>query len=223
MLPRLRLLLSLFLLAGCAMHAPMSETILFHDPGRTTPSHTDSFTFGFTSTHALCSTRFIRKNLNRHRPEDAKFRHLQNACGVAGGIYISSYREGVGFSTTIGFGELGADVSGKLWQRNYLTASASAYGGWQVILHHRTLNSPHFGATFGLALRQDRQYYFSTSEVISFDAGVPVLINSIGIRAVGIFRSDPTISGDWYAGVYLGYAPRYQRPIVSLSVSFGGF
>jgi len=205
----------------------MSETILFHDPGHTHPSHKASSTFGFTSTHALCSTRFIRKELNRGRPKDADPREIQNACGVAGGIYLSSYKGGTGYSATIGLGELGADVSKKLWGRNYLTASASAFGGWQVILHHRTFNSPHVGAAFGMALRQDRQYYFVREHTdafdFSFDPGDAVLINSIGMRAVGIYRSKPSNSGDWYAGLYIGYAPLYRRPIISLGVSFGWF
>jgi len=200
----------------------MSETILFHDPGRTHPSHKTSLTMGLSGSHSLYSNAFMTR-VARERFDKRENEHIPaNVHKNALGLYVSSYRKGVGFSATLGPAVLGADFTANLWRRNYFTASVSASGGTEMILHHRTFNSPYVGASLGLAFRHEKVYFSAGS-----GAGIPAFdgvgINSVGLRAIGIYRTAPTDSGVLHGGLYVGYAPRYRQPIVSLSVSFGGF
>ncbi|WP_457654598.1 hypothetical protein [Rhodocaloribacter sp.] len=210
-------LASLVVLTGCALHAPMSETFLFHEPYPTRPAHTADVTLGLTATQSYAPVSSIGRHFVRADSIESANGHKR-----AGGVYLAFYEKEVALSLTAGPLLFGGDLTGHLWGRNYFSALLSG-GGWRLTVLHRTLNTPFAGAALGLAVQRERYYYFypgGESIVPSFNTP---FVYSAGVRAFGILRTAPTDNGVLHGGLYLGYAPSVRRPVLQLTLSFGNF
>ncbi|GIV61543.1 MAG: hypothetical protein KatS3mg044_0409 [Rhodothermaceae bacterium] len=206
--PRLTILLVALWLGGCAMHAPMSETYVFHDRQHTRPAHTADVTLGFTATQSLLPRRLLETRDNK----------LANPFQRAGGGYVGLYHKEIALSLSAGALMLGADATFRLWGRNYASVLAS-FGGWRLTWLHRTLNTPRLGATLGLVVQREYLTFWCEGDFCTSDRW----LTSAGLRASGILRTAPTDNGVLHGGLYLGYAPDLRRPVLQLTVSFGNF
>lgn len=140
---------------------------------------------------------------------------------LSGGLYLSGYdSEGrFGAGLTLGLFTLGVDATVQLWNRNYLTAALSVPGQGQVILQHRTFNSPQLGAALGLGYRYD---------TLAFEAPSPIGIgvneagvHSLGVRAMSIIRAQGDTGGGIKVSAYAGYTPTLHRPMVAVTLTVG--
>ena len=212
-------LVGLVLLGGCAPHVPVSESVLFHD-GATVPTHTNGIGVGVTGTIAptLAPARAI---VRRTRPDQDRVEEaLINGRQAGAGMFLASYDEEgrYALSATLGFPVVGLDATLKLRGRNYLTVGVSPSHG-QAFLQHRTFNSPRFGAAVGVGGRYERY-------ALGGDYGLAIEteeVASVGTRVFGILRERWDREGGIKAGMYAGYAPRLQSPVVSLTLTVGRF
>ncbi len=201
-------LASLVVLTGCALHAPMSETLLFHEPYPTRPAHTADVTLGITATQTLVPRRLL----------ETRELKLANPFQRAGGLYLGLYHEEIALSFSAGVLMLGADATFHLWGRNYASVLAS-FGGWRLTWLHRTMNTPYLGAALGLAVQRERFMFWCDGDFCTSGTW----LTSAGVRAFGILRTAPTDNGVLHGGLYLGYAPAIRRPVLQLTLSFGNF
>ena len=213
-------LVSVVLLGGCAMHVPVSETILFHD-GTTQPTHNTDLGFGVAGTVAPtlapARTAVRQKYPGRERVQEG----LLNGRQAGGGFFLASYDEGdrYAFSAMLGFPVAGLDATLKIRGRNYLTLGYSALNQGQVFLLHRTVNSSLFGAAVGVGGRYER-YAFGGSYGLAIETEH---VASVGTRIFGLFRVEGDPGGGIRLGTYVGYAPELERPVVSLTLTMGEF
>ena len=226
------LLLVCALLGGCALHTPMSQTLMFHDDEATHPSHRTSHGIGFVGTGTLSSTQFLRREaVRRFSVEDAIDTEIDPAnldnrsYALYGGFYSD---HGFALSATLGTA-IGVDATWKLWERNYLTIGGSP-GGTQAFLSHRTINRPRLGVAVGAGYRYERKFFvvenLSADEAPSggltgFDNVLPV--HSAGGRFSLVLRPKPEAPGVIRGVLYAGYAPAFRRPVVTFGVTTGIF
>ena len=216
---RLTLILALGALviatSGCVSHTPVSESAMFHDRA-TYPSHQRTMGVGITGTYAPM------KHLTREvaTDEDQSIESV-NPNRLSGGLYLSSYDSSgrFGAGLTLGLFTLGVDATAQLWNRNYLTASLSIPGQGQVILQHRTYNSPHLGAAVGLGYRYDTLAFEDTSLYGIDEARA----HSLGVRALSIIRAQGDTGGGIKVTAFAGYTPTVHRPVVAVTLTVGRF
>lgn len=204
---------------GCATHVPMSESVLFHD-GETLPTHRNNVGFGVAATVAPTLTPARAVN-DQHPDGDRRQGQAINARRAGGGVFLASYDEEgqYALSATLGYPVAGVDATAKIRGRNYLTIGYSAPRQAQAFLQHRVFNSPRIGAVVGVGGRYDR-YAFGGSSILAIEAEH---VASIGTRIFGVFREKRDTEGGIEFGTYVGYAPRINRPVVSLTLALGRF
>lgn len=224
------LLLCCLLLGGCALHTPMSQTLLFHDDGATHPSHRTSHGIGVVGTGTLSSTQFLRREADRRFSDDEAAvndidpTNLDNRSLAFYGGYYSDH--GFALSATLGTA-LGLDATWKIRTRNYLTVGGSP-GGAHVFLSHRALNRPYLGAAIGAGYRYERKFFDvenlledeASSQVPTYDV-LPV--HSAGARLSVVLRPRADAPGTVRGTLYAGYAPTFQRPVITFGVTAGIF
>lgn len=205
---------------GCAMHVPVSESVLFHD-GATLPTHENTRGFGFAGT--LAPTRAPARVVGRRaHPDRAREREdLVNGRQAGGGLFFASYDEQgrYAFAATLGVPVMGFDATLKIRGRNYLTVGYSGPGQVQAFLLHRTFNSPVLGAAVGIGGRYE-EYAHDGDFMFDIDTE---RVASIGGRGFVTLRENGDREGGIKAGMYAGYAPRLQSPVVSLTLTVGRF
>jgi hypothetical protein len=214
-------LVSVVLLGGgCAMHVPVSESVLFHD-GATLPTHENTRGFGFAST--LAPTRAPARIVSRRaHPDRAREREdLVNGRKAGGGLFFASYDEQgrYAFAATLGVPVMGFDATLKIWDRNYITVGYSGPGQAQAFLLHRTFNSPALGAAVAIGGRYE-EYAHDGDFMFDIDTE---RVASIGGRGFVTLREDGDREGGIKVGTYAGYAPRLQSLVVSLTLTAGRF
>lgn len=212
----------------------MSQTVLFRDAQRTQPTHCTGFGVGFAGTGQVSATEFLREEAReRFLSPDAVATNFepQNLDNRSFGLYGAVYNNGTfGASLTVGGGALGADVTAKVWGRTYLTASGSLYGGTQVLLQHRVLNRSFVGAAVGAGHRYGHRV-FEAENLFEGDApsggltrNTSVLpVHSVGGTGTALVRLGRGASAGLLGTLYVGYAPDFQRPVVTFGVALGVF
>ncbi|MFA5670121.1 MAG: hypothetical protein WC967_12845 [Balneolaceae bacterium] len=206
-----------FLLGGCVAHAPMSESLMFHDKA-TKPTHNSSVELGVAGTYSSTRKAAV-KFAEEVYPEEKYKSHDKpvNANRWSGGFYLAHFDdEGrYAFSTTFGVLVIGWDASIKLWGRNYLTAAYSISQHGQLYVQHRAFNNPEYGISLGLG--------YQSSE-FTFDDGLFSLksnnLNAFGMRGFVIIR-DELGTSQMKFGSFVGYAPLINQPIIQFTLSFG--
>lgn len=224
------LLLVCALLGGCALHTPMSQTLMFHDDGHTHPSHRTSHGIGVVGTGTLSSTQFLRREATRRfSVEEAIDNEIDpvNLDNRSYALYGSFYSDhGFALSATLGT-SVGVDATWKLWTRNYLTIGGSP-GGVQAFLSHRTVNRPRLGVAVGAGYRYERKF-FDVENLLEDDAPsqVPTFetlpVHSAGGRLSVVLRPEAEAPGVIRGVLYAGYAPAFRRPVVTFGVTTGIF
>ena len=220
-------LVVLFTLGGCAVHAPMSETVLFHDYA-TEPAHDKTWGFGFAATNSPAPRAVVgiaqeRFGATASRTDDF---HL-NPNGRSVGFYLGRYNEdgAFAFSATFGLPVFGLDGTFQLWRRNYVTAAISVPGQFQTYLQHRAFNSSSLGVAVGIGYRRDLYTFDLTSECYALCLSLGhVGVSSFGVRSFAIYRGWEDISsGGLKLGFHAGYAPLLNQPVFSLTLMVGHF
>jgi len=218
------------LLSGCALHTPMSQTLMFHDDGATRPSHRTSHGIGVVGTGTLSSTRFLRREAIRRFSVDEAIdneiepANIDNRSYALYGSFYSDHR--FALSATLGTA-IGIDATWKLWKRSYLTIGGSP-GGVQAFLSHRALNRPHLGVAVGAGYRYERKF-FDVENLFEGDAPsqVPTYevlpVHSAGGRLSVVLRPKAEAPGGIRGILYTGYAPAFQRPVITVGITAGIF
>lgn len=218
-------------LGGCALHTPMSQTLMFHDDGATHPSHRTSHGIGLVGTGTLSSTQFLRREANhRFSVDEAAFNDIDptnldnRSLALYGGYYSD---RGFALSATLGTA-IGLDATWKIRNRNYLTVGGSP-GGAHVFLGHRALNLSYLGAAIGAGYRYERKF-FDVENRLEGEAPSQGLatydvlpVHSAGGRLSVVLRPRVDAPGVVRGTLYAGYAPAFQRPVITFGVTMGIF
>jgi len=196
------LLISAFLLLpGCAIHAPMSEMVMFHDKGGYSARYSHaigSFTgemYGADKINEYArSTKPLGKNSEYHKEKEAEISFTTNA------IFMFEDTDRFAFSLSLGMPP-GADLTVKLPAKFYFTGTAS-YGAslsnsesnlnqFQVILQRRLKEGNPLGMSLGI--NWNRQVVVAPYDVENegystiysgLDNYTSFKTNSLGIRGV---------------------------------------
>lgn len=138
----------------------------------------------------------------------------------SGGLYYAGFDSLVryAFSVTAGVLVVGLDATAKIKGRNYVTAAYSLGGHGQLYLQHRTLNNSKHAIALGLGYQ--RTAFFLPREGFHVESKG---LDSFGVRSSIIFKNETELAARNKFGVYMGYAPLIDYPIVQFTLVMGRF
>lgn len=224
----------LALLPGCAMHVPMSDALVFHQPPTTT-QHTYPTNrrvgWGVTGAATFWPQGVLLESAKeRWIGEGALVADIEpiNPYSWGGGLYLSRYsKQGFAMSATLGFGMAGVDATVNMSRGYFLTASFSLAGGEAFLLQRRIAQSPLGDRALGIMFQRHQAVY---DVDVRYDeeppaeyrfGGLPV--SSIGLQHTLVGRSPDASLGPFRLTIYVGYAPAFRRPVASISAGVGAF
>jgi hypothetical protein len=199
--------------AGCAVHAPVSQMVMFR-PADTTVA--DAAGIGLSATHNLTSIQPVARGLQPDSVADDVFnRYERSLAGYAGHFHPSG---NFGFAVSAGPAVLGTDITARLYDDTYLTIIGSM-GGAGARLQQRLVHRPTFGLAAGVGYQRE-QYTVDGDYNLAVEQ---LYANAVVVHVVGLHRPSSTYGGGLRFGLTVGYVPEARRPTVQLSVSVGGF
>lgn len=104
---------------------------------------------------------------------------------------------------------------------NYLTVGYTLGDFFQAYVQHRAFNSRRAAAAAGVGIR--REYLTFQVPCEGIGCGPEKLMYSVGIRGFGLLRRANSRRNGFKVGTYAGYIPYVQHPVVSVSLTVGGF
>ena len=207
--------LTCVLISGCAAHVPMSEAIIFNNeknqelkgvglilaggPGKEiTKKYVQRFNAEYSYRNDLA--------INQHRLRLAFFK-----------TYYPSDR--ISFSVQVGIFVAGLDLTYRLTQRSFLTASISIPGK-QAFIHNKLIDHKEIGLSLGVGARDEYYTFHSfggqlveTNKVYSFGGR----LNFKHREVEGEVRSNVGVN------LYLGYMPAIKEPILEVALIVGNY
>jgi hypothetical protein len=210
-------IVSLLVGTGCVSHAPMSETLMFREPG-TSPRHTARVGAGGTVTVPMSDRQRLLSSQLRNRPSAEVYTQAPN-----GGAYLAFYEEdgGLAFSATAGYFLGGFDATIRLLPATYLTGAISIKTG-QIYVQRRIYNEDAVGAAVGAGYRRIRLITDDYDSDVMFDFEA-VTADIIGLRPHALFRMTDKNNIGMRVALFGGMTMQTREPYVSLSLTVGGF
>lgn len=213
--------MALATLWGCATHAPVSESLMFHDPD-TRYRHTLTSGYGVQAT--VSPDRGVGL-LVAERAYPERFSHsLLNPNGFSVGFYRVRYAESgrYAFAATLGLFTAGLDATVKVSGRNYVTTAISS-NALEAYLLHRALNAPNQGLAGGFGVRRVAFNVVQPNECWTCIDTERVGVWSAGLRGIAILREEGSLDQGIKLGFYLGFVPAFSRPLVAITVNVGTY
>jgi hypothetical protein len=204
---------------------PMSETVMFRDPATPFP-HNGKFGLGLVATHATArgAVEKVRTRDPRALDDDDHFVSTRSY-GVSLSAFDPEGRYAISFTGGFPFG---GDVTWQLRGRNYVTVALSITGVegkpplGQLYLQHRALNSPYLAGAVGLGARHELLAYPNDS-THPLGGTSTARVASAGVRGFLILRGGRGSRSGISISSYAGFMPRLKEPIVSATLTVGGF
>lgn len=216
---RIALIAIAMLLAGtgCVNHAPMSETVMFREPG-ISPRHTAVPAVGATVTVPTSDQQRTLSARLPDRPNADLWKAEPNA-----GAYLALYDPGGRFavSATAGYFIAGLDATVRILPATYLTGAISHQAG-QVYLQRRVFNHRGLGAAIGAGYQRVR-LFTSDDDTSAMFATDEIPVDVVGLRPHALFRMTDKNNVGMRVALFGGITTQTQDPYVTLSVTVGGF
>lgn len=210
------------LLNGCIAHSTISESVMFQSDKKN-PVHKNTSGFGFAGSYTptrKTAARFAEIVYPEYSTRNSDLPINPNQ--FSGGLYYAGF-DSLGryaFSVTAGVLVVGIDATAKIWGRNYVTAGYSLGGHGQLYLQHRTLNNSKHSIALGLGYQRTAFFFNSPSGGFGIDSNG---LDSFGVRSSIIFKNDTELAARNKVGVYMGYAPLIDYPVIQLTLVMGRF
>lgn len=219
------------MLSGCAMHAPMSEMVMFRNKGQAHARPSAPFGAGVSRVQALpVEVARVERAVRVRRGLDPRLIvSPEPTRRVDFSLHASLYeRRGRGAISVALGSAMGTDLTLRLVPPLYVTLGTTGDGGQQAIIQAPLLDARRAGAAVGLYGRRELYAYDVTDPS---DDTPPSLYNPpstlpvyhAGARAVITVGPDRTNGPTLYANGHIGYAPALQRPVASFGIALGGF
>ncbi len=203
-------------LGGCAVHAPISQSVILHGRSGAPASETR---VGIGATAFLSpATTWAEEYASQSEIDDLD---LINPRRMGGGLYFAYFdstgRSGLSF--TLGFPVAGIDYTFRVKAPIYMTLAASAPGQYSSSILYASSESPIRSTAIGLGYRY--QLLMSDGPTPSTITNTDLGVHSIGLDVtyIGIGRKTP--GSGTRIGVHGGYIPNLGRFVFSFSFAFG--
>ena len=213
------LVLSLWglLITGCALHAPLSEEIIFDDELQETTDLISIFRSSevrVSLTKSYYSKTF--ENLNRERYAvnvDTTLNPFWQI-GVAGYSFLLVFGDkfSIGINPSLLL-NAGADFTYEISNNLYITGLGNLTKNAELILQTKFFDGKYFKGSFGFNYRHERQGYIN---FFSMDKAQPFDVNIIGIRGVLYF---PLLCHNYRAQFGFSYDVKHRTPIYNIGLS----
>jgi hypothetical protein len=215
---------AVYLSGGCAVHAPVSENIMF-SKGATQTEPKKKTSVGAAVTFA--PMRAIAEDMARqaypqwdYRVEDLPINPNRFGAGLFWATYDAQKR--YAFSGTVGILFVGLDGTMRVWGRSYMTVAVSWPGQVQGYVQHRLLNTASVSAAAGIGYRRDLLTFLPPCGNFCFDVETRSL-HSVGARGLLFYQAVNDKQGGLQLGIYAGYAPQVKRPLIDVTLTVGVF
>lgn len=183
------------------------------------------FSFGVSAQTDFLDKSALRRYANKEGHEGPIYDH--DSTPVTAGlvpIFMFDKNEKFAFSITAGF-FFGVDATFKLYEDYYLTGGYTAFGGGQVILQKRVLNSNSKGASVGvffdyLSQATDSGCYSLCLGPYEDDI---FYVNVIGLRGNFLATENEKNRSFMSVNTKIGFLVETQSPYLSVGVTLGAY
>ena len=202
-------------LSGCAVHVPMSETLVFGDrsePAGRATSSVEERIVGFQASGGPLVADSVR---------------ALNARARGGGLFAAVYSTRTAVSSVVGPAVLGLDVTQHIAGPVYGLASGSLLGGAEAFaLTRLTPPARPLGVSVGAGGRCRYDYRDdpeNDSEFVLAFRYKGAWTCSVGGRATVLWRRRPEDDKplDLLGTAYVGVSPHSGRPVAAVGLAFG--
>lgn len=215
---------AVFLLSSCAVHAPVSENIMFSTEA-TQAEIKERKSVGVAVT--IAPMRAIAYDVARqtypqwaYRIEDLPLNPNRVGAGLFWAAYDAQGR--YAFSGTAGILFMGLDGTIRMWGPNYMTAAVSWPGQVQGYVQHRWLDNASVKAAAGVGYRRDLLTFLPPCGNFCFDVETRP-VHSVGARGLLFYQAENDKQGGLQLGVYAGYTPQVKRPVIDITLTVSVF
>ena len=181
-----------FMLSGCATHAPMSEMLMFQQK-----EDYDGKIYQSRYSHSILSL-----TINLYSPEavniyaekrdptgnDTQYDYRYATSLMTNAIFMSDQTKN--FAVSLGFGnDIGIDATIKLFNKTYLSSAIDVLNDQQgqIIIQRRILDGTPTGLSLGVTYQRNYQYVAIDGVSCGFCfPSEEFFTNSVGFRTVGI-------------------------------------
>ncbi|MBO6800282.1 MAG: hypothetical protein JJ892_08390 [Balneola sp.] len=217
---------------SCATHAPMSEMVMYtpkkvisEDKKNEVIKYYSKFSFGVSAQTDFLDYSALREYANKKGHQGPIYDY--DGSTITGGlvpIFLFDKNDEFAFSLTTGF-LFGVDATIKLYENYYLTGGYTAFGGGQVILQKRVLNTYSKGASVGVFFDYLYQATDGNCSYVCLGPGYDDIfyVHVVGLR--GNFLATEAEKNRSFLSLNskVGYLFETQTPYLSLGVTLGAY
>ncbi|MBL1215110.1 MAG: hypothetical protein HND52_17225 [Ignavibacteriae bacterium] len=204
-------------LTGCALHAPLSEEIIFDDELEETTDFNSIFRSSkvrVSLTKSYYSKTFESLNRERYAVNVDTTLNPFWQIGVAGYSFLLVFGDkfSIGLNPSL-LVNAGADFTYEISSNLYITGLGNLTKNAELILQTKIFDGKYFKGSFGFNYRHERQGYIN---FFSMDKTEPFDVNLIGIRGVLYF---PLMRNNHRLQLGLAYDMKYKTPVFNIGFS----
>jgi len=219
---------------GCALHAPLSEGLMYID--KQVFEDNNNNTIKGMQLGLFCTASFFTEKFQQNAyknygifEENKKLTPMWR-CNLGNGeSLIFNDNFALGFSIGLPYFDIGIDGTFRIIEKNYLTINSTPLtNNYELILQRKMFSHPNFGFSFGGYLRQERQSFSINDPLFILvmpllgDAFRQMKKESFFTYSAGLRTTAQATYKDSYIRVYLhiGKELEFNTPVYVISVSF---
>lgn len=222
-------LILLPLIQACAIHAPVSEMVMFNPKQDiVTENEIDSldskysnFGISFSGQGQWLNQQLVH-DLGREQQGDYNdFEDSNNDYALSiNTTFFLKNSDRIAANLSV-LPTSGVDVTVKTIENFYLTYGYTAYGGQQVLMQRRLRNSATRGVAVGVFYEQIEQFLFDKNCFFCFGPDERLLLNAAGARMLFVGHNGFSNRTYFLFNAKLGYTFDIESPYVSLGFNYG--
>lgn len=212
------LLIIALCLIRCALHAPISEHIIFSD-NEVTGNNLKFIGTNSCVSKSIYTSSFERKAHEKYGTERDSTLNSYRQLGISllGFAYNIGDFISIGISTGVLFIGSGLDCTMKLTEKNYFTVSGNISPNFEVIFQRRMYFNGKNGFSFGAFFRHETQEFGTNIFNGSKQSSNLAVVNLGGIRGLFSYKSDRS---NLRGIIGLGMETEYKTAVFIAGVSF---
>jgi hypothetical protein len=206
-----------FVLTGCALHAPLSEELVFDDELQETTDFNSIFRSSkvrVSLTKSYYSKTFEKLNRERYAVNVDTVLNPFWQIGVSGYslllVFGDKFSIGINPSLLL---NAGADFTYEISNNLYITGLGNLTKNAELILQTKIFDRKYLKGSIGFNYRHERQGF---ENFFSMDKTKPFDVNMIGLRGVIYF---PLLRHNYRAQFGFSYDMKYKTPIYNIGLS----
>ncbi len=207
------------ILTGCALHAPISETLVFQKNIKSPENFSDLLRSTYSRgsvVKSIYGSSFLQKKKNEFPVLKDSSLNIFYQSGVVGYSLLFKLDHNLAFGINPSLlKNAGVDFTWNFYDEFYLTCGANLYENYEIICQRKIIDKRKTQASLGIVFKHEKMAFY---EKFFSDDPLEFNVNMVGIRGVLLF---PAFKMKPKGILSVSYDMQYKEPIVHLGFAFG--